>query len=312
MSHLKTELRSRLNRLERGRLLAPFGHRGRGRGAFGVLCMLTLLCAACVPLSPEPSPAGGDAPDGGVAAGAPPPGATERVRVQRVVDGDSLVVDGFDLRLIAVNAPERGDPLHRPARDFLAELVSGQEIYLERDVEVLDQYGRDLAYAYLDDGRFVNLELVRAGFAQSFTVPPNVRYVEQFQAAEATARREGAGLWRPSELPLRIAEINFDAPGRDEENPGGEWVEIRNDGNAEVQLAGATLSDEANTRYTFPSYTLVPGGSLRLHSGSGRDGQGRLYWGGDRAVWNNGGDAGILRDAEGLFVDVYRYEGRAR
>jgi hypothetical protein len=202
--------------------------------------------------------------------------------------------------------------MYGPARDFMADLVSGRELYLERDVEVLDQYGRDLAYAYLDDGRFVNLELVRAGFAQAFTVPPNVRYVERFQAAEAAARDAGAGLWRPSELLLRISEINFDAPGRDEENPGGEWVEIQNDGATAVQLSGATLSDEANTSYTFPRYELAPGRSLRLHSGSGRDGRDRLYWGGDRAVWNNSGDAGILRDSEGLFVDVYRYEGRAR
>jgi micrococcal nuclease len=45
------------------------------------------------------------------------------------------------------------------------------------------------------DGLFVNLELVRTGYATLLTFPPNVAHVDDFVAAAETARAEGLGLW---------------------------------------------------------------------------------------------------------------------
>ena len=54
-------------------------------------------------------------------------------------------------------------------------------------VERRDRYGRALAYLYTDDGRFVNLLLVRRGYAQPLTIPPNDRF------AGALRRRRAPG-----------------------------------------------------------------------------------------------------------------------
>lgn len=127
-----------------------------------------------------------------------------RATVSRVVDGDTIEVDGGeDVRLIGINTPETKDP-RKPVECFGREasaatgavLPPGTEVVLEADVEATDRYGRTLAYVRrLPDGLFVNLDLVVRGFAEVATYPPNVRYVDDFVAGQRLARTEGRGLW---------------------------------------------------------------------------------------------------------------------
>ena len=139
-----------------------------------------------------------------------PIGATEVARVVRVVDGDTLVIDrGFGnerLRYIGMDAPESVKPdspvefMGREASAANAVLVEGQEIVLERDVSEVDQYDRLLRYAWLREGDtwlMVNLELVRRGYAQVATYPPDVRWIDELRDAERAARDAGEGLWGP-------------------------------------------------------------------------------------------------------------------
>ena len=69
---------------------------------------------------------------------------------------------------------------------------------LEKDVSETDQYGRLLRYVWLHDTTgwtLVNLELVREGYAQVSTYPPDVKYVDLYLAAQQQAREQGLGLW---------------------------------------------------------------------------------------------------------------------
>jgi micrococcal nuclease len=128
----------------------------------------------------------------------------EDAEIERVVDGDTVKLsDGRRVRLIGIDTPETVDP-RRPVECLGAEasahatklLPPGTRVRLEFDVERFDRYERTLAYVYrLDDGLFVNLDLVRQGFADQLTVPPNVARVDQFAEAVATARSESLGLW---------------------------------------------------------------------------------------------------------------------
>lgn len=224
-------------------------------------------------------------------------------RITAVIDGDSIEVDGRAIRLIGVNAPERGQPDFAPSRDALQALLAGGRVRLAFDVERRDQFGRELAYVFLDDGRHVNAELVRAGFAQVYTIPPNVAHAAELRAAEREARAAGRGLWRPSDLPLAIADLQHDPPGPDGEVLNGEWVLIENRGPERVRLEGLVLSDESNNAYRFPDRELAPGGTVRVFTGGGRDTASALYWGRTMPVWNNDGDTAFLRDAEGRLVD---------
>jgi micrococcal nuclease len=141
--------------------------------------------------------------DGGDDTGAGPPAEG---RVLRVVDGDTIHVQvgGRDerVRYIGIDTPEEvkpGTPVQCYARAAAAanrRLVAGREVRLVPDVESRDRFGRLLAYVYRSgDGRFVNAELVRDGFARTLTIPPNVRHAERFADLAGEARDAGRGLW---------------------------------------------------------------------------------------------------------------------
>ena len=122
-----------------------------------------------------------------------------------VSDGDTIRVRLDSgrverVRYIGVDTPETAKP-HAPvecfaerAREFNERLVGDREIRLELDVEERDRYGRLLAYVYADR-TLVNAELLREGFADVLTVPPNVRFAARFRRLARDARQGGKGLW---------------------------------------------------------------------------------------------------------------------
>ncbi|MCU0313143.1 MAG: thermonuclease family protein, partial [Solirubrobacteraceae bacterium] len=76
------------------------------------------------------------------------------------------------------------------------DLLDGERVRLEYDVETTDRFERRLAYVFREgDDLFVNEALLRGGYAERFRDTPNRRYVDRLIAAEAAARRENAGLW---------------------------------------------------------------------------------------------------------------------
>lgn len=111
--------------------------------------------------------------------------------VLRVVDGDTIVVNynGTEekVRLIGVDTPESVHPDNSKntdagfaASEFTNVYLTGEEVELEFDVQQRDQYGRLLAYVYFD-GEMFNEKLLRTGYANIATYPPNVKYVENFE-----------------------------------------------------------------------------------------------------------------------------------
>ncbi len=131
---------------------------------------------------------------------AAPAGARARTCV-RVIDGDTVMLDGHErVRLIGVDTPElhrEGTPVQYFARQASAHtnrLVAGRRVRLDFDQERRDRYGRTLGYLWLEDGTFVNLEIVRRGYGFAYTRHP-FRYLDEFRSAERAARTEGAGLW---------------------------------------------------------------------------------------------------------------------
>lgn len=131
-------------------------------------------------------------------------------RVARVVDGDTLVVspnpnpassEGDRIRLLGVDTPETVHP-NRPAErfgkeasEFTRRLTEGRRVRLAFDpAEIQDRYGRTLAYVYLEDGIFLNAEIIRQGYGFAYTRFP-FAYLEEFRALEREARDARRGLW---------------------------------------------------------------------------------------------------------------------
>jgi micrococcal nuclease len=69
---------------------------------------------------------------------------------------------------------------------------------MEFDVQREDRYRRTLAYLYAEDGRMINEEMARAGYALVSVYPPNVKHVERIRAAVEGARAARVGLWETS------------------------------------------------------------------------------------------------------------------
>jgi micrococcal nuclease len=145
------------------------------------------------------------------------PGGYESATIERVVDGDTLVVRitgrtegpglgdavvgrSYRVRLIGIDTPESVDPRRRvecfgrEAGAAMSALVEGRPVRLVKDVEEADRYERLLRYVYMES-EMVNARLVANGYAQSYTYPPNVRHSDLFVQLEREAREGARGLW---------------------------------------------------------------------------------------------------------------------
>lgn len=124
-------------------------------------------------------------------------GGSATCQVTRIVDGDTMECGGRKIRLLLIDTPERSQaPFGRQATAVLRRLAPvGGTVRLEYDVDRNDRYGRDLAYVFASDGRFVNEAIAREGYAVPSVYPPNVRYVERIRAAADAARAARVGLW---------------------------------------------------------------------------------------------------------------------
>ena len=122
----------------------------------------------------------------------------------RAVDGDTLVVDlngtREKVRLIGVDTPETVHP-SKPVQHFGKEasaftkwMAAGKKVRLEYDGQKRDRYGRLLAYVYLQDGTFLNAEIIRQGYGFAYTRFP-FKYMDQFRQHEKEAREASRGLW---------------------------------------------------------------------------------------------------------------------
>lgn len=139
--------------------------------------------------------------------------AVNEVKVIRVIDGDTIELEGGErVRYIGIDAPETVDP-RKPVQCFGAEafnknkeLVESKIARLEKDISERDRYGRLPRYVWVGD-IFVNLELVKQGFAYSYSYPPDIKYQDLFVKAEREARETKRGLWNscPVFVPIQSA-----------------------------------------------------------------------------------------------------------
>lgn len=149
--------------------------------------------------------------------------AQQTAKVVRVIDGDTIKViyGGIEqsVRLIGIDTPESRannkankdamrsgqdvstiTAMGKQATEYVKSMVKkGDTLRLEFDVARTDKYNRLLAYVYLPDGRMLNEEIIRNGYASILTVPPNVRYQSKFLSAYREARQNSRGLWRPAQ-----------------------------------------------------------------------------------------------------------------
>jgi hypothetical protein len=112
---------------------------------------------------------------------------------------------------------------------------------------------------------------------------------------------------------MRMSKIQFDPPGDDDlanTSLNKEWVQVHNFGVKPWTLTGWSLRDVTGYKYVFPDgFTIQPGDTVTVHTGSGKNRALHLYWGQGGYIWNNTGDKATLKNATGKVVDVCAYDG---
>jgi micrococcal nuclease len=178
----------------------------RRRMRFLFSCLLLILLSIGAALGPRQTESS-------------PHGDRVNAKLLSILDGDTIRVEqggqSVRVRLIGIDAPEsrESERAHKQAEragasvesiiaigqrssKVLAELLRNSPfVILEFDVRRTDQFGRTLAYVHRPDGLFVNLEMVRRGFARPYSAPPNLKHQDEIVAAGRDARARRLGLW---------------------------------------------------------------------------------------------------------------------
>lgn len=222
----------------------------------------------------------------------------QRGTVTNVVDGDTIEVllpdgTGATVRYIGMDAPENDFPYFAEARQANLDLVSQKEVVLIKDRSELDQYGRWLRYV-IAGNVFVNLEMVETGFAKAENYPPDTACSETFASAEMTARKAFTGLWAATQTPEpSAAQVVILAVDK-----RAEWVDIKNAGSFDVDLAGWNLVSERGHQECPLSGVIKAGDTLRIWAMTPQgDGYSCGY---NTNIWNNSeSDPAVLYNAAG-------------
>ena len=123
----------------------------------------------------------------------------------RAVDGDTIIVNIAGqkerVRLIGVDTPETKHPRKpvqrygKEAYNFTWRMAEGKKVRLEFDQNQRDRYKRLLAYVFLEDGTFLNAEIIKQGYGYVYTKFP-FKYMNEFRNYEREARIRKRGLWK--------------------------------------------------------------------------------------------------------------------
>ena len=259
-------------------------------------------------------------------------------KVSWVPDGDTPLIDVYgdgtgtprSIRLIGVQAMEqtvyhptparrRGECHALAATARVEQLVraGGGVVRMTAQRSSSVSRGRPLRYvAVRINGvwRDIGLDLIRNGYALWLPVPDEWAWNPTYRLAAQLAAREGrrmydtdtcgVGPYQPAKLSL---QVNYDAPGVDQQNVNGEWMRVGNASAVPVPIGGWWVRDSGLRRYTFPAGTVVPaGGSVYLHVGRGTATATHKYWGSSVPLFANPtfdaravGDGGFLFDPRG-------------
>jgi len=212
--------------------------------------------------------------------------------VERIVDGDTIIVNSTSVRLLGINSPEKGEQYYTEAKLFLESIVLNQTVKLEFGKEKYDRYNRKLAYIYINR-RNVNLELVEQGYANYYFPSGKDRHYKQFTKAWEQCINNNINLCEASNNKcITLKEFDYNS----------ETIILQNICSSIYNIKGWDIKDEGRKHFTFPSFTLEPNTQVEIKVGQGTNTHATLYWENEDYVWTKTGDTLFLRDEKNKLV----------
>ena len=119
----------------------------------------------------------------------------------KIIDGDTFIIEGgYSVRILGIDADERGYPCYDAAKNGLEELILGKDVKLEKGTEDKDQWCRYLRYVFLGSQN-ISLELIKEGLVVARSSPEDVKYREEIAEAEIEAKENKIGCkWGETEV----------------------------------------------------------------------------------------------------------------
>lgn len=217
----------------------------------------------------------------------------KEIIVDRVIDGDTVVVNGSSLRLLGINCPEKGEEYYSEAKDFLTDLTLNKTLYSEGHGN--DKYSRELVYLF-DKNKNINLEIVRNGFANFYFPQGKDKYYNDFKNAWKECLAEQKNLCEFSKDScakcIELKEFDYE----------NEIITFYNNCNFDCDLTGWKIKDEGRKNFVFPEFVLKKKSILQIKTEEGENNNSFLFWKGEDYVWTKTGDTLFLRNSKNKLV----------
>ncbi len=119
-----------------------------------------------------------------------------QAKVIHIADGDTITVlndtnEKIKIRLNGIDCPEKAQAYGNKAKQFTKDLVQGEMVTIK--AYDTDRYGRTIGDVIMEDGRNLNQEIVKAGFAWWYFKYSDDRALGQL---ELDAKLAHIGLWK--------------------------------------------------------------------------------------------------------------------
>lgn len=219
-----------------------------------------------------------------------------KYEIIRIIDGDTIELsNGEKVRLIGINAPEKGKRYFDEAKNYL-EMLVGEKISLEYENGIRDPYGRLLAYVFWNK-RNINVEIVKNGLAHTYKINEISKYKKELLDAENYAIERGIGIWKRSNYSSCI-KVNF-------YYMDNEKLIIKNICNFSINLNKWYIEDESHNVLYIKNFNITPNKEVIICIRSFDDCDYILE--SKYNIFDKKSDKIFLRDENGLLVFYYKY-----
>lgn len=127
----------------------------------------------------------------------------DKVVISEIVDGDTVVTKkGRRIRLLGIDADERGKRCFLEAKQRLQKLVKGEQVRLKKGENNKDKYDRFLRFLF-KEGVNINKKLVKEGLVETSFMPEQKLYKEGMTNLEEKARENNTGCEWSEQNPIK-------------------------------------------------------------------------------------------------------------
>jgi micrococcal nuclease len=238
--------------------------------------------------------------------------------VQRIVDGDTIIINNQSTRLLGINTPEKNEEYYQEAKEFLNETLFNKTVKIEYGREKYDKYKRELAFIFFDN-KNINLEVVKRGFANVYILNEK-RYEKELRNAWQECIKENKNLCEKSN------DICADCIELKDLDLKSQTAVFYNKCDFSCNLTGWTIKDEGRKKFFFPYFILEKNKEIKIIVGNktisdknenkdnektekkNDENKGNeednyiLYWNNESYVWTSTGDTLFLRDLKNNLV----------